>query len=133
MRDVTMPEVRGQHRQFPCDVAAGAIPLDERSRRKRVATILQPRPAPDTASSGGAQSHSAGEVRERAPRRAARQRPAPVGHEERVSLTMCMAHLPSPGISGQSGTGRLTEWDEARLAELRVPDEQDPALEIDIG
>lgn len=25
------------------------------------------------------------------------------------------------------------EWDEARLAELRVPDEQDPALEIDIG
>src|SRR6516162_11905852 len=45
---------------------------------------------------------------------------------------MGMAHWPSPDIAGQSGTGRLMEWDEPRLAELRVPDEQHPALEIDV-
>lgn len=45
---------------------------------------------------------------------------------------MCMAHRPSSGIAGQSGTGRRMEWDVPRLAELRVADEQHPALEIDV-
>ena len=38
--DVAMPEVCGQRRQFSRDIAAGAIPLDERARRKGVTTIL---------------------------------------------------------------------------------------------
>ncbi len=132
-RHVDMTEVSGQAGHEPVHVEARAVPLNEPSGRERVPKILKSWAPPDSACmQPGAQADGLAECCECASSGAwAKARSSLCGEKGR-RVSAGKDRVAQPGVGRQGGASGLLQGDEARLAELGLPDGENAANEIHV-